>query len=129
MPYQRQGMSGGYQSYPGAQAPTIKNPQASGMQQPKTPAMNDRDRLNDMLLTEKYLTDGLNVFVREASHQALHRDVMQILNETHQAARDLFNLMYDKGWYTLQAEEPTHVAQQQQKFSNYQNQFAGPTTF
>ena len=36
--------------------------------------MNDRDRLNDMLLTEKYLTDGLNVFVkRSQSPESLPR--------------------------------------------------------
>ncbi|KLU41016.1 MAG: spore coat protein [Limnochordia bacterium] len=99
------------------------------MQQPKTPALNDRDRLNDMLLTEKYLTDGLNVFAREASHQALHRDVMQILNQTHHAARELFNLMFEKGWYSTQAEQPSHIAQQQQKFAGYQSQFAGQPTF
>lgn len=127
MHYQQQGMYGGHQNYPGAQPPTVKNP---SVQQPKTPNMNDRDRLNDMLLTEKYLTDGLNVFVREASHQSLYRDVMQILNETHQAAREVFNLMFAKGWYTLEVEEPAHVAQQQQKFSGYQSQFpGGPTNF
>ena len=122
MHYQQQGMYGGHQNYPGAQPPTVKNP---SVQQPKTPDMNDRDRLNDMLLTEKYLTDGLNVFVREASHQSLYRDVMQILNETHQAAREVFNLMFAKGWYTLEVEEPAHVAQQQQKFSGYNSQFPG----
>ncbi|MGI6149265.1 MAG: spore coat protein [Firmicutes bacterium] len=122
-------MAGGYQNYPGAQAPTIKNPQPSAGQQPKTPALNDRDRLNDMLLTEKYLTDGLNVFAREASHQSLHRDVMQILNQTHHAARELFNLMFEKGWYTLQAEQPSHIAQQQQKFTGYESQFAAPPHF
>jgi len=112
-----------YQNYPGAQAPSIKNPQPTAAQQPKTPALNDRDRLNDMLLTEKYLTDGFNVFAREASHQSLHRDVMHVLNQTHQAARDLFNLMFEKGWYTLDAEQPSHIAQQQQKFTGYQSQF------
>lgn len=118
-----------FQNYPGAQSFTIKNPQPSAAQQPKTPAINDRDRLNDMLLTEKYLTDGLNVFAREASHQALHRDVMQILNQTHQAARELFNLMFEKGWYTLQAEQPSHIAQQHQKFAGYQSQFADQPHF
>ena len=68
------------------------------------------------------------MFAREASHQSLHCDVMQILNQTHHAARELFNLMFEKGWYTLQAEQPSHAAQQQ-KFTGYESQFAAPPHF
>src|SRR5690606_30250055 len=89
----------------------------------KGPEFSDRDRLNDMLATEKYLTDGFNVFVREASHKNLFDDVLQILNETHHAARDVFNLMFQKGWYSLHPEQPSHMAQHYQKFSGYESQF------
>ena len=37
--------------------------------------MNDRDIINDVLATEKYLTDNLNIFARETSYANLHSDV------------------------------------------------------
>ncbi len=99
----------------------IKNPKSPNEPQAKGPNLNDRDRINDLLSTEKYLTDNLNVFAREASHRALHNDVMRALIETHQNTRDIFNLMFQKGWYTLEGEEPQKIADTHRKFQNYAN--------
>lgn len=101
----------------------IKNPKPANEPQVKGPQMNDRDRLNDVLATTKYLTDSLNVAVREASHNSLHQDMMSILNETHQAARQAFDLMFQKGWYKLEAEEQQKLDQSFQQFNNYSTQF------
>lgn len=97
----------------------IKNPEVNIQHGPQ---MNDRDFLNDILASEKYLTDGLNTFVREASHQFLFQDIKQILNETHDCERDLLNLMFQDGFYSFQAADQQEVQQTQQKFSNYLSQ-------
>ena len=81
------------------------------------------DYLNDCLATCKLLTDNYNVAVREASHQKLHADMMQILNETHQGARDAYNLMFQKGWYKLEAAEQQQLQQAYQQVSCYSTQF------
>lgn len=99
---------------------SIKNPTT---QFHKGVEMSDRDRLNDMLSTEKWLTDGYNVFVRETSFQSLYNDILRLLNETHHAARDIFNLMFEKGWYTLHPEQPSQIAKSYQRFVGYENQF------
>lgn len=101
----------------------IKNPKPANEPKVKGPQMNDRDYLNDILATEKYLTDSFNVAVREASHDALYQDMMTILNETHQAQRQAFNLMFQKGWYKLEAEQQKKLDQTYQQFSNYSTQF------
>lgn len=101
----------------------IANPQPANMPQVKTPEMNDRDYLNDCLSTCKYLTDSMNVAVREASHQQLHQDMMQILIETHQSAREAYDLMFRKGWYKLEAEDQQKLQQAYQQFSGYSTQF------
>lgn len=101
----------------------IANPQTGQLPQVKTPEMNDRDFLNDGLSTCKYLTDGLNSAVREASHIQLHSDLMQILTETHQCSRDLYNQMFKNGWYKLEAEEQQKIDQAFQQFNNYSSQF------
>lgn len=102
---------------------TIANPQSNQLSQVKGPQMNDRDFVNDALATSKYLTDSLNVAVREASHQQLYDDMLAILTETHDSARSLFNLMFQKGWYKLEAEEQQKVDKAYQQFSGYSSQF------
>lgn len=79
----------------------IANPSTGQLPKIKTPEMNERDFINDGLSTCKYLTDSLNIAVREASHDQLYQDFLQILEETHQTSRELFNLMFKKGWYKL----------------------------
>lgn len=101
----------------------IANPQSGQLPQVEGPQMNDRDFINDGLATCKYLTDSLNVAVREASHQQLYDDLLQILNETHQSAREMYNLMFQKGWYKLEAEEQQKLQQAYQQFSGYSSQF------
>jgi len=101
----------------------IANPQTGQLPKVKSPEMNDRDFLNDSLATCKYLTDSLNVAVREASHEQLYNDMLRILMETHQNARDMYNLMFQKGWYKLEAQEQQKLQQAYQQFSNYSSQF------
>ncbi|WP_123043068.1 spore coat protein [Cohnella candidum] len=112
-----------------SQSMTIKNPKPANEPQVKGPEMNDRDRVNDILALEKYLTDSFNVAAREASHTALHQDIMTVLNETHQCQYEMFELMFRKGHYKLEAEEQQKLDQAYQQFSNYSTQFpyASPT--
>lgn len=97
--------------------------QSSGLPQVKGPEMNDRDMLNDILSTEKYLTQAFNTAINEASNQQLYQTQLQILNELHDAQRQLFNLMHQKGWYKLDAANPNQIAQKAQQFANYRTQF------
>ncbi|MDX9872673.1 MAG: spore coat protein [Clostridia bacterium] len=100
----------------------VQNPKASNEQ--AGPQMNDRDRLNDCLSSEKWLTDNYNIMAREASNRELYNDVMGILTETHQCARDLFNHMFELGHYKLEAAEQQKIQQSQQQFQQYaQTQF------
>lgn len=99
----------------------IKNPESNVVSRVKNPSMNDRDYINDILATEKYLTDSFNTFVREASHTELYNDTKQILNETHDCTRDIFNVMFKNGFYSLQPEKAQAVQKAQKQFANYIN--------
>jgi spore coat protein CotF len=103
------------------QQQVVQNPQSNIVPEVKGPEMNDRDYINDILATEKYLSSSYNVFTWEASHTDLYNEVKQILLETNDCARDVFNLMFKDGFYTLKASTPQEIQQEQQKFSNYLN--------
>lgn len=97
--------------------------QTSTVPQVKTPEINDRDRLNEILSTEKYLANGYNMACNEASNESLYRVQLQLLNEIHDAQRNLFNLMQQKGWYKIEAENANKISQKAQQFANYRTQF------
>ncbi len=98
----------------------IQNPET---QVPKTPQMNDRDFANDLLSYEKYMTAGYSTALNEASHQHLYEDLLAIFNETQNCQRELFNVMFQKGWYKFEAESEQKIQQSYQQFSGYSTQF------
>ncbi|GAY78470.1 spore coat F-containing protein [Sporolactobacillus inulinus] len=102
-----------------AQSMPIQNPEA---QVSKTPQMNDRDYLNDVLLTEKYLGVSYVHALQEASHQALYQDIKNVSEQTCDHQRDLFNLMFNKGWYKMESQDPQKIQQTVQQFTQYAQQ-------
>lgn len=96
--------------------------QNSETQVPKTPQMNDRDYLNDILLTEKYMGVSYVHALQEASHQALYQDIKVVFDATADHQRDLYNLMFNKGWYKVESQAPQKMQQTHQQFSQYAQQ-------
>jgi len=94
----------------------IQNPSSNI---PKTPEMNDRDFIDDCLTTEKYLTSSYSVALHEMSHQALYQDIMTLFNETEKCQRAIYDLMFQKGWYSVTAASPQTIQQTYQQFTHY----------
>lgn len=97
--------------------------QATGATPLQGPQMSDRDFINDILATEKYLTNSYNTAVNEASIEELYHLQMKHLNDAHQAARDLYNLMQQKGWYNVEPAENQKINQKAVQFAEYRSQF------
>src|SRR5690625_2118209 len=98
----------------------IQNPE---MQVPKTPQMSERDFLNDMLTTEKYMSHSYTYALQDASHTQLYNDLAQIAQETSNCQRDLYNVMFRKGFYSLDAANAPQLSESYTQFSGYKNQF------
>ncbi|MRH44691.1 spore coat protein [Aquibacillus halophilus] len=97
----------------------VQNPET---QVPKTPQMNDKDFVNDILTTEKYMTDSYSTALNEASNQAIYQDLSTIFQETQDCQRNLYNLMFKNGWYSVEAADQQKVQQAYQQFTGYTNQ-------
>lgn len=98
----------------------IKNPET---QVPKTPQMNERDFINDLLTTEKYFTTSYSMALHEASHMGLYNDIKNIFTETQECQRGLYELMFRKGWYGIEAADQQKLQQTYQQFQGYSSQF------
>ncbi|RCW66983.1 spore coat protein [Saliterribacillus persicus] len=103
------------------------NSNSNKIQNPETPVMkssqmSDRDFLNDMLTTEKYLTASFNYAINEASNQTIYQDLMRISEDVHQCQRDLYNTMFANGWYSLTTADTATLQQSYQQFEGYKQQ-------
>lgn len=61
----------------------------------------DRDKINDLLMNQKHLTDEYNTFTNEASNKGLYMDLMSILSSEHEMEHKLFEEMQKRGWYAI----------------------------
>lgn len=84
--------------------------------------MNDRDVVHDVLAMEKLIAGEFNTLAREASNSRLYGESIRILNETHDAARRLFGVMFKAGWYEVAPADADAVAQAAAQFHNFEQQ-------
>jgi spore coat protein CotF len=104
-------------------ATTIAMPQTGQLPTVKGPQMNDRDWINDIMSYEKYLTNGYNTGLNEAQNPQLHQTVQAILNDVHQSQVQLFDCMFQKGWYKMKAADQQEISQAYTQFTGYKSQF------
>lgn len=89
---------------------------------PNTPDFNDRDIANEMLTTEKGLAASYSTFVTETSNDFLYKRINEIQQDTVQAHRNFYNLMFEKGWYKVELEEKQTLETTYSQFNNYKSQ-------
>jgi len=71
--------------------------------------MNDRDYLNSILELEKNMSNNYSIALNEASNEYLYEDYFTLFEDTKDAARECYNLMFQYGWYTLEEAEEQKV--------------------
>lgn len=72
-------------------------------------SMNDKDYLNDLLESEKNISNNFSIAVDEMSNNKLFDDLFDILEDSKKLARDLYNLAFKLGWYCLEKENPMKI--------------------
>jgi len=67
-----------------------------------TGVTSDRDMLNDLLMTEKYISGTYDTAIMECANQTIRDALSHIQKEEQQHAKMLFDAMNQRGWYTPQ---------------------------
>jgi spore coat protein CotF len=86
----------------------VENPK---VELPTSTEMNDRDYLNQILEIEKNMGVNLAIALNEASNKRLYNDIFSIFKDVKEAQRDLYNLMFEKGWYCLEKAEQQKISE------------------
>lgn len=97
------------------------------VQNPKTevPAnsnMNDRDFLNDILESEKNMSVNYTYALNEASNEELFKRIYDMFIHIKETQRNLFELSFKKGWYTLEKAEENKISEEINTLSNMFNE-------
>lgn len=75
----------------------------------KSKSMSEEDILNDILMCEKNISNNYSIAVDEMSNKQLYKIVLEILNDSKNVARELYNLAFEKGWYSIKTESDTEI--------------------
>lgn len=70
---------------------------------------NDKDMLMDVLTSCKALLNIYYTFLSETSNKTLYDKITTLSKEVSELQRDVFNLMFELGWYKLEAEPQTKI--------------------
>ncbi len=101
------------------QTQKITNPKT---EVPNTAQLNDRDYCDMMLNTCKKMVDSYAIALNECSNETYYNSLFKIFQETSQSQRRLYNLMFRKGWYSIEAEPQQKIMQTVQKESTKKQQ-------
>lgn len=84
---------------------------------PKTNEMNDKDYITSVLAIEKYIVKDLAVAMTEASNNDLYNEYYDMYDEISDIQRQLYNLMFKKGWYCLEMAEENKIMEKLNKLN------------
>lgn len=77
----------------------ISNPK---VEVPTGKTLNDKDYLNCLLSSLKEMTKNYAIALTEASNEALYNEYLNMFNEYSRMQREVFELMFRKGWYAME---------------------------
>ena len=79
--------------------------------------MNEQQKLNDLLTTQKFLTGAYNSYYCESATTAVKNCLSSILADEHRIQEEIFNEMNSRGYYPLEKAEENKINAAKQKFA------------
>lgn len=92
----------------------VSNPK---VEVPQTPFMNDLDYITDILSSVKNLVNNYSYALNEASNNDLYEVIKEVFDDVTSMQRYLYDIMFQKGWYSLEKAENKKVNESFTKFS------------
>ena len=92
----------------------VENPKQDIL--PDETSFNDKDMLEDALVSIKGLITSYGLLSGEASNQTLKTEIETLTKTLGEHQRTLFNLMFEKGWYILEHADSTKINEELTKF-------------
>lgn len=78
----------------------------------------DKEIMDDILSSQKHITDVYNTFSNECTNQKLQSDMLNILKEEHVIQFNVFDEMQKRGWYSPCAAQAQMINDAKTKYEN-----------
>lgn len=78
--------------------------------------LQDQERMQDVLSSEKAMTGTYNLFTNECATPKVRDTFLNLLNEEHKMQANVFEEMKKRGWYPTPAAEQKKIDMVKQKF-------------
>lgn len=85
-------------------------------------AFNDKDMLLDALVSTKNLLNLYHTFKTETSNKDLYTKIVSLENDASQLQREIYDMMFEFGWYVLEAEPQTKIQKKVTQFTKMKKQ-------
>ena len=82
----------------------------------------DKEIMDDVLTSQKHITDVYNTYSNECVNQQLQDDMLKILKEEHAIQFNVFSEMQKRGWYSPGAAQAQMINETKTKFENIATQ-------
>ena len=79
--------------------------------------LNDKDYLGDLLSCLKAMEKNYVIAMEEASNENLYHEFQEIFLSLATLQRDVYELMFQNGWYNLEKAESMKIDQKAQSLS------------
>jgi hypothetical protein len=103
-------------------AKKIGKQMSAGMQQPKDATVNDRDRLNGILMHEKQILIGYATGLNEAFDSKLYNLIQSNRSRVQDLQQQAVTALFNSGEYTADIAPPEQVTDAYDVFNGYKNQ-------
>ena len=77
-------------------------------------SLNEKDYMNELLSCLKEMSKNYTVAMTEASNEVLYNKYNNIFNEISRLQREVYELMFKNGWYTLEKVEMQKISEKAQ---------------
>lgn len=78
---------------------------------PQTNEMNDKDYITTILSIEKEIVKNYAIAMTEASNDDLCNDFHDMFDDVSEIQREVYNVMFKKGWYCLEVADENKIMQ------------------
>ena len=78
---------------------------------PKGTQMNDKDYINSVLSSLKEMAKNYTTAMTEASNEVLYEEYFNMFNNISKLQRDVYEVMFQKGWYSLEEAPENKINQ------------------
>ena len=83
--------------------------------------LNDKDYITSLLTCLKEMTKNYSVALTEASNEALYDKHKEVFDEISLMQREVYELMFRKGWYEMEKAEQQKIDSKYQMLSTEYN--------